>query len=113
MPSGHPWLRSPTLLTASNFQNNEKIWISCVDRALLSDGEKYWLDKCYSDSAPLETTIKRWYADFKRGCRDTNDAECSGQPKSAAVLEKTKKFHKLLLANHKLKLHVIAEMLKI
>ena len=24
-----------------------------------------WLDKCFSDSAPSETMVKRWYADFK------------------------------------------------
>ena len=23
-----------------------------------------WLDKCYLNSAPLETTVKRWHADF-------------------------------------------------
>ena len=32
---------------------------------------KQWLDKCYSDFAPLETTVKRWYADFKHGHTDT------------------------------------------
>ena len=26
-----------------------------------------WLKKCYPDCAPSETTICRWYADFKRG----------------------------------------------
>ena len=41
---------------------------------------KQWLDKCYLDSALLETTVKRWYGDFKRGCTDTNDAECSSCP---------------------------------
>ena len=45
----------------ANFQNNGKIWISCVDKAFFSDGEnsiqaKQWLDKCYSDSTPS----KRW-----------------------------------------------------
>ena len=55
--------------SVANFQNNGKIWIYCVDKALLPDGgkntiqAKQWLDKCYSDSALLETTIKRWYAD--------------------------------------------------
>ncbi len=34
-----------------------------------------WLDKCYSDFAPSETMVKRWYADFKHCCTDTNDAE--------------------------------------
>ena len=37
-----------------------------VDKALLSDGKnivqaKQWLNKCYSDSAPSETMVKRWY----------------------------------------------------
>ena len=74
---------------------------------------KQWLDKCYSDSSPLETMVKRWYADFKRYCTDTNDAECSGCPNSAVIPENTKKFHKLILANHKLKLFEIVEELKI
>ena len=52
---------------------------------------KQWLDKCYSDSAPLKTMVKRWYADFKPGCKDTNDAERSGCPNSAVVLENDKK----------------------
>ena len=52
---------------------------------------KQWLDKCYSDSAPLETMFKRWYADFKVSHTDTNDAECSGHPNSAVVLENIKK----------------------
>ena len=38
-----------------------------------------WLDKYYSDSAPSETTVKRWYVDFKRGRTDINDAEHSGR----------------------------------
>ena len=74
---------------------------------------KQWLDKSYLDSAPSETTIKRCYADLKHGCTDTNDAECSGSPNLVVVLENTKKLHKLILANHKLKLHEIAEELKI
>ena len=57
--------------------------------------------------------VKRWYADFRYGCTDTNDAKCSGRTNSAVVLENTKKLHKLVLADHKLKLHEIAEELKI
>ena len=74
---------------------------------------KQWLDKCYSDSAPLETRVKRWYADFKRGRTDTNDAEHSGRPNSAVVPENTKKLPKLILVNRKLKLHEISEELEI
>ena len=43
---------------------------------------------------------------------DTNDAERSGRPHSARVLENTKILHKLVLANRKLKLREIAEKLK-
>ena len=46
---------------------------------------KQWLDKCYSDSAPSKTMVKRWYDDFKRGRTDTNHAECSDRPNSAVV----------------------------
>ena len=78
--------------TVANFQYNENF----VDKALFSDEKntlqaKQWLDKCYSDAAPSETTVKRWYADFKCSLIDTNNAECSGCPNLAVVLENTKK----------------------
>ena len=56
--------------------------------------------------------VKRWHADFKHGLTDTNDAEHSGCSNSAGVPENTKKQHKLVLVNHKLKLCEIAEELK-
>ena len=74
---------------------------------------KQWLDKYYSDSSPLETMVKRWYVDFKRSCADTNDAERSGHPNAAVVQENTKKLHKLVLVDRKLKLWEIADELKI
>ena len=107
-----------TLLTVANFQNNWKIWISSVDKALFLDGNdtvqaKQWLDKCYLNYTPSEITVKRWYADFKRGCTDTNDAKRSGCQNSTVVPENIKKLHKLILADRKLKLCEIAEELKI
>ncbi len=51
---------------------------------------KQWLDKYCSDSALLETTVKRWYADFKLSHTDTNDAECSGRTNLAVVLKNKK-----------------------
>ena len=74
---------------------------------------KQWLDKCYLVTAPSETVVKRWYTDFKCGCTDTNDAECSGCPNFAVVSENFKKLLELVLADHKLKLHEIAEELKV
>ena len=78
-----------------------------------TDLAKQWLNKCYSDSAPLETMVKRGYTDFKCGRTDTNDAEPSGCPNLAVVLENTKKLNKLVLADDKLKLREKAEELKI
>ena len=92
-----------------------KIWAQpCVDKALLSDVQaRQWLDKCYSESAPSETTVKRWYVDSKRGRTDTNDAEHPGCANSTVVPENTKKHRKIVLADPKLKLREIAEELKI
>ena len=77
---------------------------------MLFDGKntvqaKQWLDKCYLDSAPSETTVKRWYADFKHGHTGTNDAEHSDHPNSSVVPENIKKLHKLVLADRKFKLN--------
>ncbi|XP_033231974.1 uncharacterized protein LOC117182963 [Belonocnema kinseyi] len=41
------------------------------------------LEKRYPDSSPSKSTICRWYAEFKRGRTDTNDAERSGRPLEA------------------------------
>ena len=80
-------------VTVANFQNNGKIGISWVDKALFSDRKntvqgKLLLDKCYLDSALSKTTVKRWYADFKHGRTDTNDSELPGCPNSSVVSEK-------------------------
>ena len=73
---------------------------------------KQWLDKYYLDSALSETMVKRRYADFKCTCTDLNDAECLGCPNSAVFPENTKKLHKLVLVDCKLKLREIAMELK-
>ena len=90
---------------------NFMCWKHCFLMEKNSDQTKQWLDKSYSNSAPSETTVKRWYADFKRSCTDTNDTEHSAHPNSAVVLENTKKLYKMV--NRKLKLREIAEELKI
>ena len=35
---------------------------------------KQWLEKLYGDSAPGKSTIIDWYAEFKRGRTNTDDA---------------------------------------
>ena len=64
------------------------------------------------DSVLSETTVKRWYADFKRGRIDTNVAERSGHTNSVVVPDHPthKKIHKLVLVDRKLKLPAIEEL---
>ena len=61
----------------------------------------------------LRVTIIDWYAEFKRGRTNTDDAERSGHPKSAVVLENITNVHKIVLGDRKLKLCGIANTLKI
>ncbi|XP_050527885.1 protein GVQW3-like [Daktulosphaira vitifoliae] len=74
---------------------------------------KKWLEKCYGESAPSDTTIKRWYAEFKRGRRDTDDAERSGRPNEAITPENIEKIHKIVLNDRKMKLCQLANVIKI
>ena len=72
---------------------------------------KQWFYKRYGDSAPEKTTIIDWYAEFKRGRTNTDDAERSGRPKSAVVPENITKVHKAVLGDRKLKLCEITDTL--
>ena len=36
---------------------------------------KQWPDKCYPNSTLSRQIVKKWFADFKRVCRNTDDAE--------------------------------------
>ena len=72
-----------------------------------------WLEKSYPDCAPSKTTICRWYADFKRGRTDTNDAERSGRPNEAVTPENIKQVLKIVMDDRKLKVRGIAKMVNI
>ena len=72
-----------------------------------------WLEKCYGDSASSKTTIFRWYAEFKRGGTDTEDAERSGRLNEVVTPETIKKVHQIVFENCKLKLRETADTLKI
>ena len=74
---------------------------------------KQWLDKRFGGPAPGKSTIIDWYAEFKCGRTNTDDAECFGRPKSAVVPEKITKVHKIVLVNRKLKFREMADTLKI
>ena len=63
-------------------------------------------------SAPGKSTIIDWYAKFKRGPTNTDDAERSGHPKSAVVPQNITKVHKIVLGDRKFKLRKIANTLR-
>ncbi len=67
--------------------------------------------KRYPNSAPGKSTIAYWFAEFKRGCINTDDALHSGRPKEAVTLENIVKVHKIVLAILKVKLLEIADTL--
>ena len=74
---------------------------------------KQWFNKRYRDFALGILTIIDWYAKFKRGRTNTDDAERSGRPKLAVVLENITKVHKIVLGDRELQLREIADSLKI
>ena len=61
--------------------------------------------------------VDKWFADFKRGRIETDDAERSGRSNSAVVPENIFwifcKIQKMFLADRKLNLREIADTLKI
>ena len=73
---------------------------------------KQWLDKRYGDSAPGKSTIIDWYAEYKRGRTNIDDAQHSYSPKSAVVPENITKVHKIVLRDRKLKFREISDTLK-
>ena len=58
---------------------------------------KQWLNKRYGDSASGKSTTIDSYAELKRGRTNTDDAERSGDPKSAVVHENITKVHNSIL----------------
>ena len=74
---------------------------------------KQWLHKRHGESAPGKSIIIEWYDEFKRARTNIDDAERSGRPKSAVVLENITKVHKIVLGDRKLKLREIPDTLKI
>ncbi|KAF7278715.1 hypothetical protein GWI33_008091 [Rhynchophorus ferrugineus] len=54
-------------------------------------GAKTWLDAEFPDTAPGKSTIKYWYAKFRRGEMSTEDGERSRRPKEVVTDENIKK----------------------
>ncbi|KAF7284817.1 hypothetical protein GWI33_021574 [Rhynchophorus ferrugineus] len=75
---------------------------------------KTWLDAEFPDTVPRKSTIKDWYAKFRRCEMSTEDeGECSGRPKEVVTDENIYKIHNVILNDRKLQLNEIAGTLKI
>ncbi|XP_071043031.1 protein GVQW3-like [Parasteatoda tepidariorum] len=74
---------------------------------------KAWLDKCYPGSSPGKSTIIDWFADFKHGHTNVEDAQSSGRPKVVVNPENIIEVLKIVIENSKVKLHDIADTLNI
>lgn len=71
------------------------------------------LDECYGKSAPSYSTVKYWFAEFKRGRTSTKDEHAGGAPKTVIIQETIKKIHDIVLNDAKMKVREIAEAVAI
>ena len=74
---------------------------------------KLKLDKYYGDSAPSYSTVKNWFADFKRGRISTDDAERSGRPIEVIVPENIQRIHEEIMNDRKIKIRELSNLAKI
>jgi transposase len=69
--------------------------------------------KFYGDSSPSSSTIKKWAAEFKRGCTRLEDDPREGRPKSATTPEIIEQVHHMVLDHRRMKVRKIAETIGI
>jgi len=59
------------------------------------------------------STIKKWAAEFKRGCTCLEDDPREGRPKSATTPENIEQVHDMILDDRRMKAREIAENIRI
>jgi len=69
--------------------------------------------KVYGGSSPSFLTIKKWAAEFKRGCTSLEDDPREGRPKSATTPEIIEQVHDMVLDDGRMKVREIAETMGI
>jgi transposase len=69
--------------------------------------------KVYGDSSPSFSTIKKWAAEFRRGCHSLEYDPREGRTKSATTPEITEQVHDMVLDDRQMKVHEIAETIGI
>ncbi len=73
----------------------------------------WWFNKHYPNFAPGKLTIIDWFAEFKHGRMNTDDALLPGCLKEVVTLKNIVQVYKIILANCQVKLHKIADTLNI
>jgi transposase len=69
--------------------------------------------KIYGNSSPSFSTIKKYAAEFKRGCTSLEVYPREGHPKSATTPEIIEQVHDVLLDDRRMKVREIAETIGI
>ena len=59
------------------------------------------------------TTVKKWYAEFKRGRTSTDDIKRPGRPNQAVTEGNIKQVHRIVFGDQKIKVSEIADMVTI
>lgn len=67
----------------------------------------------YKDLAPSMTTVRYWFAEFKRGRTSVFDEERPGRPIEVTTDEMVNKVHDIVLSDRRVKVREIVEMLNI
>lgn len=96
----------------------EKIEYRAVIRFLYlksktNDEIKTELDSVYGNDAPSIATVKRWTAEFRRGRTSIFDEERPGRPNEVTTEEMINKIHDIVLADRRVKLREIVDIVNI
>jgi histone-lysine N-methyltransferase SETMAR len=59
------------------------------------------------------STIKKWAAEFKRGCTSLEDDPCEGCPKSTTTSDLIEQVHDMVLDDRQMKAREIAETIQV
>lgn len=103
---------------SADFRKMEKEQYRSVIRFLFLEGKsrseiKERLDAVYGDSSPSMATVKNWFNEFQRGRTSVFDEQRPGAPKTATAEDNVTKIHDLVLADRRLKVREIAEIVGI
>lgn len=71
------------------------------------------LDKYYGTSAPANSTVIYWFAEFKRGRTSTIDEHRSGRPKEVTTEENIEKILDIVLADRRIKVRELVNICNI